>query len=49
MIHITITPAAHAAIAATLPFGSAGFEQEADANGQRLIWIERFWRVSLLG
>jgi hypothetical protein len=32
-----------------LPFGSAGFERETDANGERLIWIERFWRVSWSG
>jgi len=28
-------------IAATLPFGSAGFEREADAKGERHVWLER--------
>jgi hypothetical protein len=41
MIRITVTAAAFEAIAATLPFGSAGFEREPDANGLRHIWLER--------
>ena len=45
----SISPAAFQAIATTLSFGSAGFEREADANGERSIWIERFWRVSWSG
>ena len=36
-------------IAKTMPLGSVGFEREANANGERLIWIERFWRVSWSG
>ena len=30
------------AIAATLPFGSAVFERDPDAKGERQIWLERF-------
>jgi hypothetical protein len=41
MIRISVTDAAFEAIAATLPFGSAGFEREPDASGQRHIWLER--------
>jgi hypothetical protein len=33
--------AAFEAIAATLPFASAGFEHEPDAKGQRQIWLQR--------
>jgi hypothetical protein len=33
MIRISINSVAFEAIAATLPFGSAGFEQEPDAKG----------------
>ena len=33
----SISPAAFQAIATTLSFGSAGFEREADANGERSI------------
>ena len=40
MILISVTAAAFEAIAATLPFGSAGFEQEPDAKGERQIWLE---------
>ncbi len=49
MIRITITAEAYEAIVKTMPLGSVGFEREADANGERLIWIERFWRVSWSG
>jgi hypothetical protein len=28
------------AICATLPFGSVGYENEANDKGQRLIWLE---------
>ena len=41
MIRISITAAAFEAIAATLPFGSAGFEREPDAKGERQIWLEQ--------
>jgi hypothetical protein len=40
MIRISVTAATFEAIAATLPFGSAGFEQEPDAKGERQIWLE---------
>jgi hypothetical protein len=46
MIRIAISQAAFEAIVKTMPLGSVGCEREADANGERLIWIERFWRVS---
>jgi hypothetical protein len=49
VICIAISQAAFEAIAKTMPLGSVGFEREADANGERLIWIERFWRVSWSG
>jgi hypothetical protein len=41
MIKITITQAAFEAIAATLPLGSVGYENKTNANGERLIWLER--------
>ena len=40
MVRISITAAAYEAIAATLPFGSVGFEREADTKGERQIWGE---------
>jgi len=40
MIRIAITPAAFAAIAATLPLGSVGYEPQTNAKGERLIWLE---------
>ena len=40
MIRTAITPAAHEAIAATLPPGSVGFEPQTNAKGERLIWLE---------
>ena len=49
MTRISITGAAFEAIAATLPLGSVRYEREPDAKGERLIWIERFWRVSWSG
>jgi hypothetical protein len=49
MIRISITAAAFEAIAATLPFGSVGFEREPDANGERQIWLSRpCWIASAL-
>ena len=39
MIHIAITQAAFDAIALTLPLGSVAYEQEANANGEREIWL----------
>jgi hypothetical protein len=40
MIRIAISQAAFEAIARTLPFGSVGFENKIDENGDRLIWLE---------
>jgi hypothetical protein len=40
MIRIAISAEAFEAIARTLPLGSVGFEQEPDAKGERLIWLE---------
>jgi hypothetical protein len=45
MIRIAIIDA----IASTMPLGSVCYERQANANGERLHWIERFWRVSRLG
>jgi hypothetical protein len=39
MICITINQAVFDAIASTLPLGSAAYEQEPDANGERQIWL----------
>ena len=41
MIRIAITQAAFDAIAATLPLGSVGYENQTDEQGQRLIWLDR--------
>ena len=40
MIRISITAAPFDAVAATLPLGLAGVEREADAKGERHIWLE---------
>ena len=40
MIRISITSAAFEAIASTLPLGSVGFEREAGAKGERLVWLD---------
>jgi hypothetical protein len=40
VIRIAITPAAFEAIAATLPFGSVGYEPQTNAKGEPLIWLE---------
>ena len=37
MIRIAITQAAFEAIAATLPVGSTGYENEVNARGERLV------------
>ena len=37
MIHIAITAEAFEAIAATMPLGSVGYENEADERGERLV------------
>jgi hypothetical protein len=39
VIRIAISQAALEAIANTLMLGSVGFENQVDANGQRLIWL----------
>jgi hypothetical protein len=49
MVRIAISVAAFEAITRTLPLGTVSFENAANANGERLIWIERFWRVSWSG
>jgi hypothetical protein len=41
MIQIAINDAAFEAIADTLPLGIVGYEVEADAKGERLVWLER--------
>ena len=43
MIRIAISEAAFAAIVKTMPVGSVGYENEVDAKGQRVIWLERAW------
>lgn len=39
MIRIAITQVAFDAIAATLPFGRVGYENETNEKGERLIWL----------
>ena len=39
MVRIAITQAAFDAIAATLPFGSVGYENATNEHGERLIWL----------
>jgi hypothetical protein len=41
MIRIAITIEAFEAISATLPVGSVMYEPQTNANGKRLIWLER--------
>ena len=41
MIRIVITAEAFEAIAATLPLGSAGYENATNEKGERLIWLDR--------
>jgi hypothetical protein len=40
MIQIAISQAAFEAIAATLPLGSVGYENETNERGERLIWLD---------
>jgi hypothetical protein len=40
MIRIAITQAAFDALAATLPFGSVGYENQINERGERLIWLD---------
>jgi hypothetical protein len=39
LVRIAISQKAFDSIAATLPFGRVGYENEVDANGARLIWL----------
>jgi hypothetical protein len=39
MVRIAISQEAFDAIARTMPIGSVGFENELDAEGNRLIWL----------
>jgi hypothetical protein len=41
MVRIAISQAAFDAIAATLPVGSTGYEDETNERGESLIWLER--------
>jgi hypothetical protein len=43
MIRIAITEAAFAALATTLQFGDVGYERDLNAQGERLIWLEKVW------
>jgi hypothetical protein len=40
MIKIAISQAAFDAIAATLPLGSVGYENEVNERGERKIWLD---------
>ena len=40
MIRVAITEPAFEAIPATLPLGSVGVEPQADAKGDRWVWLE---------
>ena len=39
MIRIAVTQAAFEAIAATLPLGSVGYENEVNERGERYVWL----------
>jgi hypothetical protein len=41
MIKIAISAEAFEAIAATMPLGNVGYENERTATGERLIWLDR--------
>jgi hypothetical protein len=43
LIRVAITAEACDAIAATLPLGSVGYEEQITANGDRWIWLEKRW------
>jgi hypothetical protein len=40
MIRIAISQAAFDALAATLPLGSVGYENQTNQRGERLIWVD---------
>ena len=48
MVRIAITVEAFEAIAQTLPLASAAVEPEANAKGERTVWLEEVW-VDRLG
>jgi hypothetical protein len=48
MVRIAISQAAFDAIAKTLPVGSVAVEPEANAKGDRTVWLEEVW-VDRLG
>ncbi len=39
MFRIAISPEAFAAVAATLPLGTVGYEPQRDRNGDRFVWL----------
>jgi hypothetical protein len=41
MVRVAISQEAFEAIVTTLPVGTVAYEAEADAKGERLIWLER--------
>jgi hypothetical protein len=41
MVGIAITKAAFDAIISTMNLGSVGFENEVNAQGERLVWLDR--------
>jgi hypothetical protein len=47
VIRIAISQEAFDAIARTLPFGSAGYENATDDQGRRLIWLDHAVAVRL--
>jgi hypothetical protein len=47
MIRIAITVEAHEALAATLPPGTAAYELEPNAKGERLFWLQEVWLSKL--
>ena len=46
MIRILMTRAAFEAVAWMLPLGSVAYENQTNERGEKLIWLELFWRVS---
>jgi hypothetical protein len=54
VIRIVISVEAFEAIAATLPLGSVGYQNETNANGERYVWqdhamVARLWAMRGLG
>ena len=48
MICVAISVAAFEAIARTLPFGSVGYEAEANERGERYVWLAADWSIGWL-